>query len=120
MAGILAISSCNMAGGMVYAEEVSQENVVEGENTEETFTGISCCRGKKEQENEEVEEATRYRQKETTVEEGDRGKQQNPQPKKQPARMRLHRRKQHRKPQKRSQRKSQREEMTPGLQRKSL
>ena len=29
MAGILAISSCNMAGGMVYAEEVSQENVVE-------------------------------------------------------------------------------------------
>lgn len=66
MAGILAISSCNMAGGMVYAEEVSQENVVEGENTEETFTE-SAAAEKEEQENEEVEEAT-VQTKETTVE----------------------------------------------------
>lgn len=66
MAGILAISSCNMAGGMVYAEEVSQENVVEGENTEETFTE-SAAAEEEEQENEEVEEAT-VQTKETTVE----------------------------------------------------
>ena len=66
MAGILAISSCNMAGGMVYAEEVSQENVVEGENTEETFTE-SADAEEEEQENEEVEEAT-VQTKETTVE----------------------------------------------------
>ncbi len=65
MAGILAISSCNMAGGMVYAEEVSQENVVEGENTEETFTESAAA--EEEQENEEVEEAT-VQTKETTVE----------------------------------------------------
>ncbi len=58
MAGILAVSSCNVAGGMVYAEEVSQENVVEGETTSES----------EEEQEKETEKTSTVQEKESTVE----------------------------------------------------
>ena len=58
MAGILAVSSCNGAGSMVYAEEASQENVVEGEAASES---------EEEQENE-TEKTSTVQEKESSVE----------------------------------------------------